>query len=293
MKRIFVLILFLATLFSISALTYTSNALGQKIRLVQEIPAAGYAIDDNGDSEVLYLDGKSVRRTERVKKGDDITETETDLSEGRTVTRVYSKGLLTTESDSDGNVTNYVYVDGHLAFCSRGTDEQVSEITFFLRSSSDGSLMAVKEGETVRFVSESYIFQNDELLQQVAADLVISEDYEVLDDGCIRYEKNGAEYVYSPSGLLMSISQDGAFSEYFYENKTLVRIETTDGAVRSVEDYRDGKAFEKLVYENDVLASLTEYRTDGNIQYLYKDGRKIATVYYRQDNRTVERIEYN
>ena len=293
MKRIFVLILSLVTLFSVSALTYTSNALGQKIRLVQAVPATGYAVDADGNTEVLYLDGKAVRKTVRVKNGDDIIETETDLAGGKTVTRVYSKGLLTTESDSDGNVTNYGYVDGHLAFCSRGTDDQVSEMTFFLRSSSDGSLMAVKEGETVRFVSESYIFQNDELLQQIAADLVISEDYEVLDDGSIRYQKAGAEYVYSPSGLLMSVSQDGAFSEYYYENKTLVRIETTDGAVRSVENYRDGKAFEKLVYENEVLASLTEYRTEGNIQYLYRNGRKIATVYYRQDNRTVDRIEYN
>ena len=293
MKRIFVLILSLVTLFSVSALTYTSNALGQKIRLVQAVPATGYAVDADGNTEVLYLDGKAVRKTVRVKNGEDIIETETDLAGGKTVTRVYSKGLLTTESDSDGNVTNYGYVDGHLAFCSRGTDDQVSEMTFFLRSSSDGSLMAVKEGETVRFVSESYIFQNDELLQQIAADLVISEDYEVLDDGSIRYQKAGAEYVYSPSGLLMSVSQDGAFSEYYYENKTLVRIETTDGAVRSVENYRDGKAFEKLVYENEVLASLTEYRTEGNIQYLYRNGRKIATVYYRQDNRTVDRIEYN
>ena len=293
MKRIFVLILSLVTLFSLSALTYTSNALGQKIRLVQAVPATGYAVDADGNTEILYLDGKAVRKTVRVKNGDDIIETETDLAGGKTVTRVYSKGLLTTESDSDGNVTNYGYVDGHLAFCSRGTDDQVSEMTFFLRSSSDGSLMAVKEGETVRFVSESYIFQNDELLQQIAADLVISEDYEVLDDGSIRYQKAGAEYVYSPSGLLMSVSQDGAFSEYYYENKTLVRIETTDGAVRSVENYRDGKAFEKLVYENEVLASLTEYRTEGNIQYLYRNGRKIATVYYRQDNRTVDRIEYN
>ena len=293
MKRIFVLILSLVTLFSVSALTYTSNALGQKIRLVQAVPATGYAVDADGNTEILYLDGKAVRKTVRVKNGDDIIETETDLAGGKSVTRVYSKGLLTTESDSDGNVTNYGYVDGHLAFCSRGTDDQVSEMTFFLRSSSDGSLMAVKEGETVRFVSESYIFQNDELLQQIAADLVISEDYEVLDDGSIRYQKAGAEYVYSPSGLLMSVSQDGAFSEYYYENKTLVRIETTDGAVRSVENYRDGKAFEKLVYENEVLASLTEYRTEGNIQYLYRNGRKIATVYYRQDNRTVDRIEYN
>ena len=293
MKRIFVLILSLLTLFSVSALTYTSNALGQKIRIVTGIPGTGYALVENGDADVLYFDGKAVRKIERVKTGDDVIETETDLTGGRTVIRIYSNGLLTSETDSEGNVTNYGYVDGHLAFCSMGTDSQVSDITFFLRSSADGSLVAVKEGETVRFIAESYIFQDDELLQQVAEDLVISEDYEVLDGGFIRYEKGGAVYVYSPTGLLMSVGQDGALSEYYYDGRILVRIETTDGNIRSVEDYRDGKAFEKLVYENEVLASLTEYRTEGNVQYLYKDGRKIATVYYRQDNRTVDRIEYN
>ena len=293
MKRVFVLILSLVTLFSISALTYTSNALGQKISLVKEIAATGYSLEEKGDVEVLYLDGKAIRRTGRVRTGDDIIETETEMDGGRTVTRVYSKGLLTTESDSDGNVTNYGYVDGHLAFCSRGTDSQVTDITFFLRSSADGSLMAVREGESVRFVSDSYTFQDDELLQQIAADLVVGGDYEVLEDGSIRYGKNGTVFVYSPSGLLKSVEQDGVLSEYYYEDRTLAWIETTDGAIRSVENYRDGKAFEKLVYENEVLVSLTEYRTGGNVQYLYRDGRKIATVYYRQDNRTVDRIEYN
>ncbi|MBO4278347.1 MAG: hypothetical protein J5891_00885, partial [Spirochaetales bacterium] len=137
MKRVFVLIISLVTLFSISALTYTSNALGQKISLVKEIAATGYSLEEKGDVEVLYLDGKAIRRTGRVRTGDDIIETETEMDGGRTVTRVYSKGLLTTESDSDGNVTNYGYVDGHLAFCSRGTDSQVTDITFFLRSSAD------------------------------------------------------------------------------------------------------------------------------------------------------------
>ena len=48
------------------------------------------------------------------------------------------------------------------------------------------------------------------------------------------------------------------------------------------------------IYSNtQEKASRTEYRTEGNIQVLYKNGRKVATVYYRQDNRTVDRIEYD
>lgn len=293
MKRTAVLILSLLTLFSANALTYTSNLLGQKIQTVPDIPKTGYGVDSTGDVDVLYLDGIAVRRTERVRSGNDVIETETEIASGRTRTKVYSNGLLTQELDSDGNVTNYGYVDGHLAFSSKGIDAQEPVITFFLRSSVDGTLMAVKEGDAVRFVSGSYVYQDEELLKQLASDIVIGEDYEVLEDGRIRYEKNGAVYIYSPSGLLTSVEQDGELSEYYYEDRKLIRIETSYGDTRSVENYRDGKAFEKLVYEGEVLASLTEYRAEGNVQYLYKDGRRIATVYYRPDNRTVDRIVYN
>lgn len=293
MKRTAVLILSLLTLFSANALTYKSNLLGQKIQAVPEIPGTGYGLDSTGDVEVLYLNGTAVRRTERVRSGNDVIETETDIASGRTKTKVYSNGLLTQESDSDGNVTGYGYVDGHLAFSSKGSGAQAPVITFFLRSSADGTLMAVKEGDAVRFLSGSYLYQDDELLKQLAADIVISEDYEVLEDGRIRYEKNGAVYIYGPTGLLMSVEQDGELSEYYYEDRKLIRIETSGGDLRSVENYKDGRPFEKLVYEKEVLVSLTEYRTGGNVQYLYRDGRKIATVYYREDNRTVDRIVYN
>lgn len=293
MKRTAVLILSLLILFSANALTYTSNLLGQKIQAVPDIPKTGYGLDSTGDVDVLYLDGIAVRRTERVRSGNDVIETETEIASGRTRTKVYSNGLLTQELDSDGNVTNYGYVDGHLAFSSKGIGAQDPVITFFLRSSVDGTLMAVKEGDAFRFVSGSYVYQDEELLKQLASDIVISEDYEVLEDGRIRYEKNGAVYIYSPSGLLTSVEQDGELSEYYYEDRKLIRVETSYGDTRSVENYRNGRPFEKLVYEREVLVSLMEYRTEGNVQYLYRDGRKIATVYYRQDNRTVDRIVYN
>ncbi|MBQ2527506.1 MAG: hypothetical protein II544_02020, partial [Spirochaetales bacterium] len=221
------------------------------------------------------------------------TVTETDLLSGSTLTRFYSDGLLMSESGSDGSLVSYAYVEGRLAFCSSSVPGQESRVTFFLRSSGDGSLMAVKQGDVYRFISESYIFQDNELLQQVASDLVIKEDHEVLEDGRIRYEQGGIIYIYSPSGLLLSAEENGVVSEYFYDGRTIARIETVDGNLRSVENYSDGRAVERLVYEDGILTSRTEYRTEGNIQVLYKNGRKVATVYYRQDNRTVDRIEYD
>ena len=100
-------------------------------------------------------------------------------------------------------------------------------------------------------------------------------------------------YIYSPSGQLISTEENGVVSEYFYDGKAIDRIETVDGNLKSVENYHEGKAVERLVYEDGVLTSRTEYRAEGNIQVLYKNGRKVATVYYRPDNRTVDRIEYD
>ena len=293
MKKTFVLLMSLLSLGSLFAQVYSSNMLGQKLEPLGGIPAYGYALDEDGSVSILYLDGVPVKKTERIEIGNEITVTETDLNSELTVVRSYSEGLITSESDSNGNQTSYAYVGGHLAFCSTSGPGQETRITFFLRSSEDGSLMAVKEGGVYRFISESYIYQDNELLQQVAADLVIKEDHEILEDGRIRYIQNGITYIYSPSGQLLSTEENGVVSEYFYNGKAIDRIETVDGNLKSVENYLEGKAVERLVYEDGVLTSRTEYRAEGNIQVLYKNGRKVATVYYRPDNRTVDRIEYD
>ena len=293
MKKTFVLFMSLLSLGSLFAQVYSSNMLGQKLEPLGGIPAYGYALEEDGSVSILYLDGVPVKKTERIEIGNEITVTETDLNSELTVVRSYSEGLITSESDSNGNQTSYAYVGGHLAFCSTSGPGQETRITFFLRSSEDGSLMAVKEGDVYRFISESYIYQDNELLQQVAADLVIKEDHEILEDGRIRYIQNGITYIYSPSGQLLSTEENGVVSEYFYNGKAIDRIETVDGNLKSVENYLEGKAVERLVYEDGVLTSRTEYRAEGNIQVLYKNGRKVATVYYRPDNRTVDRIEYD
>ena len=294
MRKTVLLISLLLSMSLLSAQVYRSNLLGQKLYTLGSIPQNGYALEETGDSSILYLDGKMVRVTERVISGNTTVETETDISTGKRAIRTYTDGLLVSETDAEGNVTGYAYVDGHLAFSSTtsASDGEV-HMVFFLRSAGDGALMAVREGEALRFVNDSYIFQDDNLLQQLAADLVVSTDHEILENGNIRYEENGMTYVYSPSGKLLTKEQNGAVSEYFYADNKISRVETTDGNTRSVETYVDGSATGITVYENGVLASMTRYRSEGNIQTLYRDGRRIATVYYRQDNRTVDRIEYN
>jgi len=294
MKKTALLISLLLSMSLLSAQMYRSNLLGQKLDTLGSVPTNGYALEETGDKSILYLDGRMVRVTEHLVSGNTTVETETDISTGKRSTRTYTDGLLVSETDADGNETGYAYVDGHLSFSSTTSAANGEvHVVFFLRSAGDGALMAVREGESIRFVNDSYIFQDDDLLQQLAADLVVSSDHEILENGNIKYEENGITYVYSPSGKLLTKEQNGAVSEYFYANNKISKVETTDGNMKGIEMYEDGTAVSMTVYENGVIASMTLYRTEGNIQTLYRDGRKVATVYYRQDNRTVDSIEYN
>lgn len=293
MRKTVVLIALLFSMSVLSAQVYRSNMLGQKLHTVGSVTADGYSLEETAGRSVLYLDGTIVRVTERVTAGNTTEETEKDLTTGKTTFRTYTDGLLVSETDADGTGTVYAYVDGHLAFSSRTSEDGEVMTTFFLRSAGDGSLMAVREGESIRFVNEAYVFQNEDLLQQLFGDLVVSSDYEILENGNIRYVENGIIYIYSPSGRLLSTEDNGAVSEYFYVNNKISRIETVNGNVKSIEMYEDGSAVGITVYEDGVIASKTLYRAEGNIQTLYRDGRKMATVYYRPDNRTVDSIEYN
>ena len=77
-----------------------------------------------------------------------------------------------------------------------------------------------------------------------------------------------------------------------YEGMNLVRSELTDGDSRTVTLYVDGKENEILDYEDGILVSRTTFPDTGKVQILYSNGRELATVYYKIDNRTVDRIEY-
>ncbi len=292
MKRLLSLALVLLSASCLFATLYRSNQLGQRLEVLTEKPGEGYFLEVEGDVSILHLDGEPIRKTtETIIEGSTFIE-EDDLLTGEKTTRQFSDGLLVKESRGSERRT-YGYIEGHLAFCSTTVDDEQTSIVFFLRSSADGALVAVREGESLRFVADSYLYQTGNLYQVLSNDMVFQGDFEVAEDGSIVYEEAGVTYVYNSEGLLLEARQGESVTTYTYQDGVLASTEKVDGKVRVVETYVDGKATESSVYENDVLTSSTEYREGGNVQTLYKDGRKVATVYYNEDNRTVERIEYN
>ncbi|MBQ7508477.1 MAG: hypothetical protein IJT52_04025, partial [Spirochaetales bacterium] len=164
---------------------------------------------------------------------------------------------------------------------------------FFLRSSVDGSPLAVKTRDSIRFFGENYVFQDGNLYEIVSGNLVLTGQHSVNADGMIEYSEGDVLWTYYPDGRIMSVGDGNYLKKYFYEEGVLSRTETTRGDNLSVGTYKEGKEVSRSEYEKGVLVSFTELRSEGNIKTLYSEGRKVAVVYYRSDNRTVDRIEYN
>lgn len=283
----------LSSMSCLFAALYKSNELGQMLELVQSRPETGYLLDVKEDAKLLYLDDELVSKTTETKVDGSILVVEENYRTEVTSTRQFTDGLLVRETNGDTSVS-YGYIEGHLAFCStfKGSDSEPVSIVFFLRSSDDGTLVAVRTEEGLRFISDSYLVQTGSLYKMVSTNLVVQGDYVINEDGNIQYDEAGITYIYSAEGLLLETREGEIVTTFSYDGTILVSTMRIDGSTEVIENYLDGKISETLVYENEVLSSQTYHKDGGNIQILYKDGRKVATVYYKEDNRTVDRIEY-
>ena len=162
MKKVPLLLLFLMIASSLSAQIYRSNLLNQHLEELSSIPQTGYAVEVNGTSSVLYLDGRPVLSINDSKLGTDRTLERVDLESGERKTLFYRNGLLTREISYIGESvqeTAYIYINGHLAFCSFISDGITQDTVFFLRSSENDEPVAVKDNDGLRFMSSSYMFQ--------------------------------------------------------------------------------------------------------------------------------------
>lgn len=295
MKKTAVVLILLLLAPSLFAVVYRSNQLQQRLEVLQAVSETGYSIDVEGNSSTLYLDGQAVLSIiETSWESEKIIE-QTDLLTGEKKVLVYQGGLLARETETTAlgsDETIYTYINGHLAFCTVRHDGETLENIFFLRSSDGEEPVAVRDNSGLRFMAGSYMYQSGKLLRILASNLVLTGDYEVLDTGEILVELEDGIYTYSPDGLLMKVEQGSSLTLNEYEGIDLVRSEKTDGDKRTVTIYKDGKEAEILDYEDGILVSRTTFPDTGKVQTIYSNGRELATVYYKIDNKTVERIEY-
>ena len=295
MKRIAAVLIVLIIASSLFARVYRSNQLFQRLEEIPYVPEKGYSIEVNGNSSILYLDGEAVISISESTQGGDRIIEQVNLKNSYKKVLVYRNGLIERETETGPtgvDETVYTYINGHLAFCTLRHDGETVDIIFYLRSSVDDEPVAVKDKSGLRFMSGSYMFQEGELYRMISSNLVLTGDYEVSENGEILVKLEDGTYTYSPDGLLMKVVQHSSVTINEYEGTVLVRSERTDGDRKTVTNYLDGKESEILDYEDGSLVSRTIFTETGKVQTLYGNGRELATVYYKTDDRTVDRIEY-
>ena len=298
MKKTLILLFLIFSVMSLNADVFRSNQLGQKLEKTDKISGKGVYLVEEGSIRFLYVDG-SLFWTESVVKNSPeetmvIRKYENSDEE---LSRTYKDGRLVLESVTKSGVTTssrFGYSDGQLIFVSDVAEDSTTSVQSFLRSSDKKDVIGISDSGSVRFLSDKYAFQDGEVLVNLAPGLVTSGEHRILENGDILImEDVSTESIYNQRGQLLSRKKGEKLVTYLYDDDYLIRVETKDRTSRIVENYGDGKPYDKYEYENEVLVSHTVFRDEGNIKTMYSQGRVVAVVYYKKDNRTIDRIEYN
>ncbi|MFC2821984.1 MAG: hypothetical protein ACTTJW_08210 [Sphaerochaeta sp.] len=282
--------------FTLNALFFRSNELGQRLEVLDALSKTAYCLEVSEENCVLFFDGNRVKTFETSLTDDTVTEIERDIRSGTVSIKQYRNGLLVREELSGTEKVKrvYGYTDGRLSFVSVffNGSQTPSYTDFFLRSSSRGSLAAVKRGDSIRLLSDDYVVQNGLPYKEISKGLIFRDNYDVLEDGSVRIEADGKVLIYSKDGLLTRTEDGESLSTYSYSYGVITSMETVRNNERNVILYEKGIPVKTMSYSANELTSETLHRAGGNIQKLYSNGRLVATVYYKADNRTVDRIEY-
>lgn len=298
MRKTAVFLFLLFSLMNLNAQIFRSNQLGQKLEKADRVEDKGVFLVEEGQTETLYVDG-SLFWTERklVNPPDETVVIRIYEKSQDELSRTYKDGRLVKEEVTSSRfktTQSFGYSDGKLIFVSTDGENGSVSVQSFLRSSDKKDVIGVSDDGSVRFLSDRYSFQNDLVLENLAPGLVTNGEHRILDNGDILIiEDADTQSVYSPKGLLLSRKKGDRLVSYMYDAEYLIRVETTDGASKTVENYSDNKPYDRYEYENEVLISHTVFRPEGSVKTMYSQGRVVAVVYYRKDNRTVDRIEYN
>ena len=297
MRKLLSALILFSSLCCLYSTAFKSNELAQKLERIDRLSADGYVLVEESDFRKLYLDGKIVWEEVMHHVSEDEYSIVRKYADSDMMQIFeYKDGRLVHEATSGSgseNHTYFAYNDGKLVLTTTRIDDEGTSTVSFLRTSADGQVVGVSDNGEIRFLSDDYVYQNGSVIQTVTSGLVVSGEHTVLEDGTILVKENGSDLYYSSDGRILKSVTIESTTIYNYQDNRLLSVETTSGNRRIVENYKDNRAFEQYVYINEELESHTVYNEEGNVTTLYSNGRQIAIVHYKKDNRTVDRIEYN
>lgn len=286
-KNLLVIFLLSITVTLYASEIYKSNELGQKLELESSVGQEGYFLEIAGNTHTLYLNGSVYCITTTVVS-DNVKTISKNYTSGVFESYKYENGLLKSYSSNDLSVI-YNYINNKLYFCIVNEKE-----IFFLRSASDGTLIAIKHDDEIELISDSYLYEKGSFYNIASNNLVFTGNYEVQDDGSFIFTDGEKTYHYSALGLLLSITSESETVTYSYKDNIVVSITTTknDGSY-IISNYEDGVLVKVNEYDNTgVITFSTDYSAGKMVRTVYKDGRAVADIFYKDDNVTVDSIKY-
>ena len=208
----------------------------------------------------------------------------------------YLVSVVNRYEDGTSDKTSYIYSDGNLV-CTEFTSADGSRsVEYYLRNASDLSLFAVRRYENTVLIGTDYIYTDDNYYRK-SNNLVANGDFDVDSSGNISFTRNGTVYTYGPGSELLSEENDFSLINYTYEEGHLVS-KTVQGktvpVTLVVTQYSDDSATSEITYTDNVLTQVIEYRANGigMVKTVYNNAIPVARVYYKSDNKKVERVEY-
>lgn len=186
----------------------------------------------------------------------------------------------------------YTYKNNRLLFTTHSIDDVVLDVEYYLRSSSDSSLMGIKRLTATSLVGQSYLYEDEKMFQEINSGFVVEGDFELNKEGNIVYTEQGIIKVYSPEGLLLEEQSPEYSAKYFYEDGVLTETEKTEEDILTREFYNNGILNTVYRFTDGVITELSQYRKEGMVKTVYSKGIPLADVYYMPDNIRVKEIVY-
>lgn len=147
----------------------------------------------------------------------------------------------------------------------------------------------MKRDEEIIYVDNSFVAQNDIIINTGFV-------YETLESGNTVVTQGDVKYEYSKEGILIKKISQNETTEYFYKDRVLSSSKTVfNNASYNIEEYDDGKVVSLKEYDiNGILKVSILYSSsnEGMVKTMYDNGRPVANVYYKEDNKRIDRIEY-
>ena len=294
-KKGFVTTLTYDSLYNISSITspagttYTiqSDAEGRITKVtVPNGSIISYSYDENGNL-VSYTD--EVGNTVHYNYDSEHRMTSWSDGEGRTVTanEYDADGRVTKQTDSEGNITQFVYGDNF----TKTTDANGNVTVYRYDDSYRTTSIEYADGS-----AEYKYYDSDNNLSKAVARTGKETLYEYNTDGfttkITRFDGKSQSFVYDSDNNLVSLTDyDGKTESYTYDGKSnLLSMTKKDGSVKSFE-YDDNCRVTKLTDEN---GNSTVYAYDGIwVSRVTTANGSSTQYYYNANGQVVTSIDAN